>query len=57
VPQDEIHEVDEDDASFGGTTDKSYRWAMAYDTDASFASEVEESEAEQADADRQRGEG
>ncbi len=54
VPQGEIHEVDEDDATFGGATDKSYRWAMAYNTDASFASEIEESESEQAEAEAER---
>ena len=30
VPKDEIGEVDADETAFGGTTDKSYRWVMAY---------------------------
>jgi ring-1,2-phenylacetyl-CoA epoxidase subunit PaaB len=48
VPKEEIAEVDAEDTAFGGTTDKSYRWATTYnDIDASFASEIEESEAEQ----------
>jgi len=53
VPKDEIGEVDAEEAAFGGTTDKSYRWVMGYkDLDAAFAEEVAESESEQEDADR-----
>ena len=55
VPQDEVAEVDAEDAHFGGRTDKSYRWAMTYnDIDSSFAQEVEDSEAEQREAARKR---
>ena len=55
VPQPEIGEVDVDDVTFGGATDKAYRWAMTYnDIDASFAREVEDSEAEQREAARKR---
>ncbi|QCJ48412.1 1,2-phenylacetyl-CoA epoxidase subunit PaaB [Haloprofundus sp. MHR1] len=55
VPRDEIGEVDVDEAKFGGTTDKAYRWAMTYnDVDASFAAEVEESEDEQREAAEKR---
>jgi ring-1,2-phenylacetyl-CoA epoxidase subunit PaaB len=56
APAEEIGEVDTDDATFGGTTDKSYRWAMTYNVDESFAEEIAESQQEQAKADRQRGE-
>ncbi|SIR06801.1 ring-1,2-phenylacetyl-CoA epoxidase subunit PaaB [Haladaptatus litoreus] len=56
VPKDEIAEVDADDTAFGGTTDKSYRWVMAYNRiDSSFAEEIADSEAEQEKADRERG--
>ncbi|WP_338729227.1 1,2-phenylacetyl-CoA epoxidase subunit PaaB [Haladaptatus sp. DJG-WS-42] len=54
VPKDEIGEVDAEEASFGGTTDKLYRWAMTFNTDASFAKEIEDSEKEQIEAERQR---
>jgi ring-1,2-phenylacetyl-CoA epoxidase subunit PaaB len=56
APQKEIGEVDTEDAKFGGTTDKSYRWAQTYNFEAA-ASEVAESEDEQvqAEAERQRG--
>jgi ring-1,2-phenylacetyl-CoA epoxidase subunit PaaB len=55
VPRDEISEVDDDEAVFGGSTDKAYRWAMTYNrVDASFAKEVEESEEEQRDAAKKR---
>jgi ring-1,2-phenylacetyl-CoA epoxidase subunit PaaB len=48
APKDEIGEVDADETEFGGTTDKSYRWAITYNNiDASFAEEVAESEADQ----------
>ena len=56
APKDEIAEVDADEAEFGGTTDKAYRWAMTYNNiDASFAEEVAESEAEQEEAAQKRG--
>ncbi|PSP75614.1 phenylacetic acid degradation protein PaaB [Halobacteriales archaeon QS_1_68_20] len=55
VPQPEVHEVDDEDTAFGGTTDKSYRWAVTYDVDASFAQEVADSEREQEEAARSRG--
>jgi ring-1,2-phenylacetyl-CoA epoxidase subunit PaaB len=53
APKEEIGEVDTDDAHFGGTTDKSYRWAVTYNFEAA-ASEVEESADEQAEAERRR---
>jgi ring-1,2-phenylacetyl-CoA epoxidase subunit PaaB len=55
VPKDEIGEVDTDEAAFGGTTDKAYRWATTYNVDASFAEEIEASEREQAAEERKRG--
>ena len=55
VPQPDVHEVDEDDTAFGGTTDKSYRWAQTYNVDESFAEEVAESQREQEAAERDRG--
>jgi ring-1,2-phenylacetyl-CoA epoxidase subunit PaaB len=54
VPRDQISDVDEDHAAFGGTTDKSYRWAMTYQDIEAATEEVADSEAEQVDADRQR---
>jgi ring-1,2-phenylacetyl-CoA epoxidase subunit PaaB len=54
VPKEEIGEVNEDQAAFGGTTDKSYRWAMSYKDIDAAAEEVADSEAEQADAERRR---
>jgi ring-1,2-phenylacetyl-CoA epoxidase subunit PaaB len=54
VPQPEIGEVDADETNFGGTTDKSYRWAMTYNVEAA-AQEVEDSQSEQEEADRERG--
>ena len=55
VPQEEITAIDADEGTFGGTTDKSYRWAMTYtQIDAHFAEEVAASEQEQEEADRQR---
>ncbi len=55
VPRTEVSEVDGDRATFGGATDKAYRWAMTYnEIDASFASEVAESEAEQEEAAKKR---
>ena len=55
VPQREVSEVDHEETSFGGTTDKSYRWAMVYRDIEAAAVEVEESEKEQAEAEAQRG--
>lgn len=55
APKEEIGEVSADETAFGGTTDKSYRWAMTYnDIDASFAEEVAESEEEQREAAEKR---
>ena len=51
APQKEIGEVDTEDAKFGGTTDKSYRWATSYSFEAA-AEEVAESESEQVEAER-----
>jgi ring-1,2-phenylacetyl-CoA epoxidase subunit PaaB len=53
APQDEIGEVDAEETNFGGTTDKSYRWAMTYNVEAA-AQEVEDSQSEQEEADRER---
>jgi len=54
VPKDEIGEVDTDQASFGGATDKAYRWASTFNTDESFAEEIAESQREQERAERDR---
>jgi ring-1,2-phenylacetyl-CoA epoxidase subunit PaaB len=55
VPREEVSEVDDDDATFGGRTDKAYRWAMTYSrVDASFAEEVADSEDEQREAAKKR---
>lgn len=54
TPQQEIGEIDEEDATFGGTTDKGYRWATQYNITAA-AEEVADSESEQADAEKERG--
>jgi ring-1,2-phenylacetyl-CoA epoxidase subunit PaaB len=57
VPQREVGEVTAEETNFGGTTDKSYRWATAYrNVDADFAEEVAESQEEQETAEAQRGE-
>lgn len=57
APKDEISEVDAEDTSFGGTTDKSYRWATTYNTiDADFADEIAASEEEQRKVEQERGE-
>jgi ring-1,2-phenylacetyl-CoA epoxidase subunit PaaB len=50
-----IGEVTADEVAFGGTTDKSYRFAQTYNVTPA-AAEVEESESEQVEAERQRGE-
>jgi ring-1,2-phenylacetyl-CoA epoxidase subunit PaaB len=54
VPKDEIAEVDTEDATFGGTTDKAYRWALTFNTDESFAEEIAASQREQEEAERER---
>jgi ring-1,2-phenylacetyl-CoA epoxidase subunit PaaB len=53
VPKEEIGEVDTEDATFGGTTDKSYRFAQSYDVEPA-AEEVADSEAELTEAERKR---
>lgn len=55
VPKAEIETVDADehDVAMGGLTQKEYRWATNYST-GEMAEEIEESEAEQADAERER---
>ncbi|MFC6963810.1 1,2-phenylacetyl-CoA epoxidase subunit PaaB [Halocatena marina] len=52
VPKEEIGEVDAEEAEFGGTTDKSYRWVSAYNVDVDFAAEIAESDREQREAER-----
>jgi ring-1,2-phenylacetyl-CoA epoxidase subunit PaaB len=54
APQESIGEVDTEDAAFGGTTDKSYRFARTYNVEAA-AEEVEASEKELTEAERRRG--
>jgi ring-1,2-phenylacetyl-CoA epoxidase subunit PaaB len=54
APKEEIGEVDTEDAAFGGTTDKSYRFARTYNVEAA-AEEVAASEEELTEAERQRG--
>ena len=54
VPQEEVGEIDTEDATFGGTTDKSYRFAQTYNVEPA-AEEVEASEREQTEAERRRG--
>lgn len=58
VPKEEIGEVDADadGVNFGGTTDKSYRWVSAYNVDVDFAEEIADSDREQREAERNRGE-
>jgi len=53
VPEEDVSEVDADGTKFGGTTDKSYRLARAYNID-SGAEEVQASEREQRKAERKR---
>jgi ring-1,2-phenylacetyl-CoA epoxidase subunit PaaB len=50
-----IGEITADQVKFGGTTDKSYRFAQTYNVTPA-AAEVEESENEQVEAERKRGE-
>jgi ring-1,2-phenylacetyl-CoA epoxidase subunit PaaB len=54
VPKEEIGEVDHEEAAFGGTSDKSYRWAMTFNTDIEFAQEIKDSQREQEEAERER---
>ena len=54
VPKDEIGEVDADEAAFGGTTDKAYRWAMTYNHIEATQREVADSEEEQREAAKKR---
>ncbi|MFC7212956.1 1,2-phenylacetyl-CoA epoxidase subunit PaaB [Saliphagus sp. GCM10025308] len=54
VPKEEVAEIDADETSFGGTTDKSYRWGPTYKSDVDHAAEVIESDKEQEAAERQR---
>jgi ring-1,2-phenylacetyl-CoA epoxidase subunit PaaB len=51
VRREDIGEVTDDDATFGGTTDKSYRFAQTYNVDP-VAEEVRSSEREQVEAER-----
>ncbi len=53
VRETDIGEVTADDVTFGGTTDKSYRFAQTYNVDPA-AEEVEASEEEQVEAERER---
>ncbi|WP_255149506.1 phenylacetic acid degradation protein PaaB [Halorarius halobius] len=55
VPKDEIETVDADehDVAMGGLTQKEYRWATNYST-GEMAEEIEESEAEQQEAEDER---
>lgn len=54
VPKEEIGEIDAEETHFGGTTDKSYRWAMTFNTDENFAEEIAASQREQEQAERER---
>jgi ring-1,2-phenylacetyl-CoA epoxidase subunit PaaB len=56
TPREEIGEIDSDDVPFGGTTNKGYRWTMTYNLQTNQAREVVESESEQEEAEKQRGE-
>ena len=58
VPKDEIAEVDSDDegVAMGGLTQKEYRWATNYNTDETFAEEIEASQREQEAAEQGRAE-
>ncbi|WP_410767612.1 1,2-phenylacetyl-CoA epoxidase subunit PaaB [Haloferax sp. DFSO60] len=49
VPQDEVGEISADEANFGGSTDKTYRWATSYTDIEAAAPEVADSEREQAE--------
>jgi ring-1,2-phenylacetyl-CoA epoxidase subunit PaaB len=54
VPKAEIETVHADDPGIemGGTTQKQYRWATNYNTDETFAEEIEASQREQEEAER-----
>ncbi|MFW5964356.1 MAG: 1,2-phenylacetyl-CoA epoxidase subunit PaaB [Natronomonas sp.] len=54
VPKDDIETVqaDDHDIEMGGTTQKQYRWATNYNTDETFAEEIEASQREQEEAER-----
>jgi ring-1,2-phenylacetyl-CoA epoxidase subunit PaaB len=54
VPKADIEEVhaDEQGVEMGGTTQKEYRWATNYNTDETFADEIEDSQREQEAAER-----
>ena len=54
VPKSEISEVDADDerVAMGGTTQKESRWATNYNSDETFAEEIEASQREQEEAER-----
>jgi ring-1,2-phenylacetyl-CoA epoxidase subunit PaaB len=54
VPKEEIGEVhaDEQGVAMGGTTQKEYRWATNYNTDETFAEEIEDSQREQERAEK-----
>ena len=56
TPREEIGEVGAEETPFGGTTDKSYRWAMTFNTDEDFAAEIAASQREQEAAERERAE-
>ena len=49
-----VGEITDEDVAFGGTTNKAYRFAQTYNVDPA-AEEVQASESEQIDAERQRG--
>jgi len=53
VEADRIGEITADEVAFGGTTDKSYRFAQTYNVDPA-AEEVEASENEQIEAEKRR---
>lgn len=54
VPEHHIGEITSDEVNFGGTTNKEYRFAQAYNVDPA-AEEVKQSEDEQVEAARGRG--
>lgn len=56
APKSEIGEIDADETSFGGTTDKGYRWTTGYQLSGDDAAEVVESDGEQTEAEKRRGE-
>jgi ring-1,2-phenylacetyl-CoA epoxidase subunit PaaB len=44
--------ADEQGVAMGGTTQKEYRWATNYNTDETFAEEIEDSQREQERAEK-----